>query len=173
MRATLLHWGAADGQKGYSSAAMEAPYDYFSEHLGQRFAGTHLLLDLWGCAAHMLNRPLAIEATLRQAAADAQATVLHVNLHHFHTSGGVTGVLLLAESHISIHTWPEHGFAAIDIFMCGGCNPAMAVPRIQTDFSAIRVETSTHRRGLLRHGKTLRDEVQSFDPGQTRPVCDA
>jgi S-adenosylmethionine decarboxylase len=56
---------------------------------------------------------------------------------------------LLAESHISIHTWPEHAFAAIDIFMCGGCNPAMAVPRLRADFAAQRMQTHTQRRGLL------------------------
>jgi S-adenosylmethionine decarboxylase len=128
---------------------MNQNYDYFSQTADLRYAGKHLLLDLWQCSPALLQNPCAIERSLRQAAADCGASVLHAHLHHFHSSGGVTGVLLLAESHISIHTWPEHDFAAIDVFMCGECDPDLAVPRIRADFAPARLEMHSQRRGLL------------------------
>lgn len=79
--------------------------------------GTHLLADLHGC--RHLDDPVVIEAALRAAVAAAGATLIDLRLHHFGIAQGVTGVALLAESHISIHSWPEHGYAAIDIFLCG------------------------------------------------------
>jgi S-adenosylmethionine decarboxylase len=89
--------------------------DYFVEHDGVRFAGTHLLVDIWG--ASKLDNPVHIETALREAALVAGATVLHSHFHHFTPNGGVSGVVVLAESHISIHTWPERNFAAIDVEM--------------------------------------------------------
>jgi S-adenosylmethionine decarboxylase len=79
--------------------------------------GTHLLADLHGC--RHLDDPVAIEAALRAAVTAAGATLIDIRLHHFGGHQGVTGVALLAESHMSVHTWPEHDLAAIDIFLCG------------------------------------------------------
>lgn len=84
------------------------------------YTGTHLLADLTGC--RHLDDAAVVEAALREAVAAARATLLDVKLHHFGPGHGVTGVALLAESHISIHTWPEHGYAAVDIFLCGPAN---------------------------------------------------
>lgn len=121
--------------------------DYFSERDGQRFAGTHLIVDLWE-AKHLNDAP-HIEATLREAALDAKAKVLHGHFHVFTPLGGVTGVLLLAESHISIHTWPERSFAAIDLFMCAGCDPQDGIAAIQRGFEPQRITVKTLRRGEL------------------------
>jgi S-adenosylmethionine decarboxylase len=96
-----------------------------------RAAGTHLLADFEGVAAKLLLDAAAIEDVLRQAALAAGARILHGHFHTFGAGGGVTGVLLLAESHISIHTWPEDGFAALDIFMCGAARPTLALARIE------------------------------------------
>ena len=82
------------------------------------YTGTHLLADLTGCTG--LDDAARVERALRDAVAAARATLLDVRLHHFGPGQGVTGVALLAESHLSIHTWPEHGYAAVDIFLCGG-----------------------------------------------------
>lgn len=88
--------------------------------------GRHLLLDLSGIAADTLTDQAGIERLLRDAAALADATPLAAQFHHFGAGAGITGVVLLQESHISIHTWPEHGFAAVDIFMCGETHPENA-----------------------------------------------
>ncbi len=79
--------------------------------------GLHLIADLGGGSG--LGDLALVEAALRAAAAAAHAHVLGVHLHHFGTGMGITGVALLAESHISIHTWPETGSAAVDLFVCG------------------------------------------------------
>ena len=129
-------------------AVVEARKDYFVEKDGQRFAGMHLLVDLWG--AHGLSDPDHIDRALREAAEAAGATILHSHFHHFSPDGGVSGVVVLAESHISIHTWPERDFAAIDIFMCGACDPYLSVPVLRAAFRPASVELSEQRRGLLR-----------------------
>lgn len=82
--------------------------------------GGHGLLDLYGCPPELLRDEGFLKRLLSSAAEAAGASILGSHFHTFGGSGGVTGVLLLAESHISIHTWPEHGFAAVDVFLCGG-----------------------------------------------------
>lgn len=79
--------------------------------------GTHIIADLHG-ATNLIDGP-AMFAAIRQAAELAGAVVVGERHHMFGPDEGVTGVVLLAESHISIHTWPENAFAALDIFMCG------------------------------------------------------
>lgn len=90
-----------------------------------QFAGTHLILDLWD--ARKLSDSEIVETGLRQAAEEAGATLLNLDLHCFTPNGGITGVAILAESHISIHTWPERAYAAVDVFMCGDAEPYKAV----------------------------------------------
>ncbi len=122
--------------------------DYFVERDGVRFAGMHLLLDMWG-AAHLGDQEVIGEALARAAEA-AGAAVLHIHLHSFTDSGGISGVALLAESHISIHTWPERGFAAVDIFMCGACDPRDALPVLNDIFKPRDFRVTEQRRGLCR-----------------------
>lgn len=98
--------------------------------------GTHLLADLSGIAPERLRDGAALEQLLRGAAIAAGAQVLHSHFHSFGTGMGVTGVVLLAESHISIHTWPECGFAAVDIFMCGAARPQLALGAIKDALQA-------------------------------------
>ncbi len=125
-----------------------AAKDYFVERDGQRFAGMHLLVDLWG--AENLGDPAPIDAALREAALAAGATILHSHFHHFSPNGGVSGVVVLAESHISIHTWPERNFAAVDIFMCGECDPYQSIAVLRAAFTPDRVDLDERRRGLVR-----------------------
>ncbi|GAB4373827.1 MAG: hypothetical protein Kow0062_11260 [Acidobacteriota bacterium] len=80
--------------------------------------GTHCVLELYGCADHLLNDERFLREALRRAAVEARSTLLGEISHRFEPHG-VTALALLAESHISIHTWPEHGYAAIDVFTCG------------------------------------------------------
>lgn len=121
--------------------------DYFVEKDGVKFAGTHLLVDLWGAAN--LTDPGHIDRSLREAADASGATILHGHFHHFSPNGGVSGVLVLAESHISIHTWPERDFAAIDIFMCGTCNPYDGIPALKAAFAPQSISLGEQRRGLV------------------------
>ena len=125
----------------------EVQKDYFVEKDGQKFAGMHLLVDLWG--ASNLSNPELIDQALRNAAEAAGATILHSHFHHFSPNGGVSGVLVLAESHISIHTWPERNFAAIDIFMCGACNPHDSIPALKEAFQPRSINLGEQRRGLI------------------------
>ena len=103
---------------------------------GYLASGLHLLADLHGVDPVLLRDAAAIEALLRRAALAAGARILHGHFHRFGEGGGVTGVLLLAESHISIHTWPEAGFAALDIFMCGEARPRVALEVVEAELGA-------------------------------------
>jgi S-adenosylmethionine decarboxylase len=100
--------------------------------------GTHALIDVRG--ATRLDEPAHMEAILRRAATAAGATILEAHFHHFGPQMGVTGMLMLAESHISIHTWPETGFAALDIFMCGAARIEAAISVIETAFAGAEIE---------------------------------
>lgn len=99
-------------------------------------AGQHLLLDLDATAPTLLCDVAGIERLLREAATLAGATIIHGHFHPFGPGMGVTGVLLLRESHISIHTWPENAFAAVDIFMCGDAQPRLAARHIEQGLQA-------------------------------------
>ncbi len=112
-------------------------------------SGTHWLIDCHGVAGRLLSDAARLEAMLCDAAAAAGA---HRLFQHFHRFGhapdaGVTGVVLLAESHITIHTWPDQGFAAIDLFLCGDTRPALALKRIEEELAPERIVTVRQARG--------------------------
>jgi S-adenosylmethionine decarboxylase len=119
--------------------------DYFIIRDGVRYAGTHLIIDVYG--AGRLDELDHVEAALRDAVDAAGATLLHIHLHHFTPNGGISGVAVLAESHISIHTWPECGYAALDVFMCGETNPHATVEILREAFAPERIAVEEHMRG--------------------------
>jgi S-adenosylmethionine decarboxylase len=121
--------------------------DYFVERDGVVFAGSHVLADLWG--ARNLDNIDLIEHALREAVDVCGATLLHIHLHRFTEGGGVSGVAVLAESHITVHTWPERNFAAFDIFMCGKCEPMNALPVLRRFFQPTDLRVDQHRRGVV------------------------
>lgn len=121
--------------------------DHFIRRNGVEFAGTHVLLDLWG--ASNLDNIECIEQAMRDIVTACGATLLHIHLHHFSPSGGVSGVAVLAESHISVHTWPERDYAAFDVFMCGDAQPENAVPVLKRAFFPHRIEVSEELRGRV------------------------
>ncbi len=127
-------WENQDGRK-----------DFFIEKDGERFAGTHLIVDLW--EAKGLDDLDYVEDTLRECVEAAGATLLHIHLHHFTPNDGISGVAVLAESHISIHSWPENGYAALDVFMCGAAEPHKAVEVLEARFKPSRIDVGEHRRG--------------------------
>jgi S-adenosylmethionine decarboxylase len=120
--------------------------DYFVTRNGARGAGVHLIIDLHG--ARGLSDIELIESALRRCAEAAGATLLHIHLHRFQPDG-VSGVAVLAESHISIHTWPEAGYAALDVFMCGNTQPERCVPILREAFAPKRVDVSELLRGRV------------------------
>ena len=119
--------------------------DHFVVRNGVRCAGAHLIIDLYD--AERLDDVDHIETTLRRCVDAAGATLLHIHLHHFEPNGGVSGVAVLAESHISIHTWPDVGYAALDVFMCGSANPDACIPVLREAFKAERVDVNELLRG--------------------------
>ena len=106
-----------------------------------------MIVDLWG--AQRIDELGYIEETLRECIRASGATLLHIHLHHFTPNGGVSGVAVLAESHISVHTWPESGFAAFDVFMCGDADPHKAVDVLKRAFDPARVDVGEHLRGRM------------------------
>lgn len=119
--------------------------DYFIVRDGVRYAGTHLIIDVYG--ADRLDELSHVETALRDAVDAANATLLHIHLHHFTPNGGISGVAVLAESHISIHTWPECGYAALDVFMCGEANPHATIEILREAFAPERIAVEEHMRG--------------------------
>ncbi len=124
-------------------------------------AGRHLIIDLFG--ASRLDDVGHIEQTLKRCVDVSGATLVHSHIHDLAPGCGVTGVAVLAESHISIHTWPENGYAALDVFMCGDAKPHSCIEVLEQAFAADSVVVKSHQRGLDRpaapreHGVTRRD----------------
>jgi S-adenosylmethionine decarboxylase len=125
------------------------PADHFVERDGIQFAGTHLILDFW--EAEKLDDLQVMESALRECVSQCGATLLHIHLHHFTPNGGISGVVVLAESHISVHTWPERNFAAFDIFMCGRARPEEAIAILKRAFSPKIMNISENLRGIRGH----------------------
>jgi S-adenosylmethionine decarboxylase proenzyme len=119
--------------------------------------GTHLVIDLIG--AERLDDLAHVEQMLRACVAATGATLLHIHLHHFTPNGGISGVAVLAESHISIHSWPEHDYAALDVFVCGAGDPHKAVDVMRAAFQPRRVVVGEYLRG--------------WGDGRRQPVLDA
>lgn len=111
------------------------------------YDGLHVLADFHGCTARLDDIDL-VERALTEAASIAGATVLDLKLHHFGEGEGVTGVALLAESHMSIHTWPERDYAALDLFLCGARHDIDgALDHLAKAFGPADIATRTIKRG--------------------------
>lgn len=125
--------------------ACDNSLDHFIHRDGKVFAGTHLIIDLWG--ATNLDNLEVMESALRESVEQAKATLLHIHLHHFTPNGGISGVAVLAESHISVHSWPERNYAAFDVFMCGDSEPEKAIEVLRNAFKPSDVKVDTILRG--------------------------
>lgn len=118
--------------------------------------GDHYLVDFHGCDAKVIETVEPTEKALLRAAIDCGSTIIQ---HHFHqfSPHGVTGIIVIAESHISVHTWPENGFAAVDIFTSGETmKPGVAIDILERAFRAERVDVMNFARGALVPDRGLR-----------------
>ena len=107
-------------------------------------AGAHVIVDLHG--ASNLDSERLVRDAIGEIIKQTGATLLHEYFHRF-TPNGITGVACLTESHISVHTWPERGFAAFDIYLCGDAEPERAIPILRDYFNPDRIEVRTLHRG--------------------------
>jgi S-adenosylmethionine decarboxylase len=117
--------------------------------------GRHVLAEMSGCPPEVLNDLTALEASFRKCAVDGGATVISAHFHPF-SPQGVSGVVIIAESHITIHTWPEHGYAAVDVFTCG--HPEVAEAVMALLITSLRAET-VHRTSFQRGPHTAPAEI--------------
>ena len=108
--------------------------------------GKHVLLELYDCDPNTLRFPADSERILLAAADAMGATVVDSHFHAFPVHG-VSGVVVIAESHITVHTWPEHRYAAVDVFSCGGLDLEAGIGVLVGAFSALRVERVLVLRG--------------------------
>jgi S-adenosylmethionine decarboxylase len=111
--------------------------------------GRHLLAEFYDCNSNILNNVQLVEEAMTEAAIACGATVVQKNFHHF-SPFGVSGVVIIAESHLAIHTWPEYGYSAVDLFTCGAsCDPKVAYDYLQEALGAGSAFYSELKRGLL------------------------
>lgn len=112
------------------------------------YLGTQFMIELSGCEPEILDDTVKIEALMYEAALAAEATIVNQFFHQF-SPYGVSGTIIISESHLNIHTWPEYGYAAIDIFTC---NPKLKVEKaityLKNALSAENCETTKMNRGL-------------------------
>jgi S-adenosylmethionine decarboxylase len=128
-----------------STAVLDEHVDSLMHRGDQTFAGMHITVDLYH-AKHLDNIDY-IKSVMLECIQQCGATLLHIHLHHFTPNNGVTGVAVLAESHMSVHTWPEREFAAFDIFMCGESEPELAIEILNKRFKAGSHQVKTLCRG--------------------------
>lgn len=128
-----------------------------------QITGIHCILELFECPFELLNCETAIRRAVKQAAAESGSTLLALTSHKFNPQG-VTALGLLAESHISIHTWPENGYAAADVFTCGkNCEPQRACRFLTESLQAAR-----HTLKVLHRGRSMPSNVLAFPQNQTQ-----
>ena len=122
--------------------------------------GTHLVVDAWQAPAELLNDPEAIRKALIEAITAGQATLIDLCVHQF-SPHGVTATATLAESHIAVHTWPEHGYFAADLFFCGVGDPKTAMKVLQTALQARQIKIQELQRGFV---PAVLNPISSIEP---------
>lgn len=133
--------------------------------------GRHLLVEYYGCSFQALNDLQHIEQSMQGAALAADATIVTSTFHRF-SPQGVSGVVVIQESHLSIHTWPETGYAAVDFYTCGDGKPHQAHAFLMEKLGATHAELIEVERGLMHEPSSLRLKQHMVDEnGQsTRPT---
>lgn len=126
------------------------------------YLGKQIIAELYHCDEKLLDDLDYIKKTMIEAAERAKTWIIDYKFHKF-APQGVSGVVIIAESHISIHTWPEYGYAAIDIFTCGNRSmPKLALDHLSRALKAKRVEYRKLRRGLLENVQVNGNKILDF-----------
>lgn len=111
--------------------------------------GRHILAEYYGCDIHILNDLELLQNFMREAVIESGATIIDSTFHQFNPHG-ISGVIVIAESHMALHTWPEYGYAAIDFFTCGdGVNPFKAFDYIHKKMKPTKYCSKELMRGLI------------------------
>lgn len=111
--------------------------------------GTHLLVELRDCKSEILKDLIKVKGALVSAAKEAGATIIDVSFHEFNPFG-ISGMVVIAESHLSIHTWPEYNYAAVDIFTCGDViKPEIAAHYLISQFESKNPSIVEIKRGII------------------------
>jgi S-adenosylmethionine decarboxylase len=119
--------------------------------------GRQILVEFYNCNEEIMANPELIEKYMNEAARIANATIVNSVFHHFNPYG-VSGAVIISESHLAIHTWPEYGYAAVDVFTCGSSiNPWIAFDYLEKVFEAERSESTEIPRGMV-------DKIRKFSP---------
>lgn len=124
--------------------------------------GKHLIVELYGCNRGKLKKANVVEKIMLAAAHEAKTTIVSHEFHNFNPFG-VSGMVIIAESHLSIHTWPEYAYAAVDIFTCGNTiKPKVAADFLVKAFGAKKATIKRLQRGIfsVAKGETLRHKVE-------------
>lgn len=129
--------------------------------------GRHILVEFYNCNEDVLNNVELIEKIMNEAAIEAKATIVQSNFHMF-SPHGVSGAVIIMESHLTIHTWPEYGYAAVDLFTCGDTiDPWASFEYLNTMLKAEKYESYEVPRGIIekisRYSKNKYKEIK-FKP---------
>ncbi len=123
--------------------------------------GRQILVEFYECDESSINDVMYVEQALIQATKDSNATIISHNFHKF-SPYGVSGVVVIAESHVAIHTWPEYRYAAVDIFTCGDTiDPWMIQEKLKEMFGSVNVSSMEMKRGMF---KVPKGEKLLFKP---------
>ena len=127
--------------------------DHFIVENNLVFAGKHIIIDLWGC--NFVNKIVPLKKMIKEAVKLSKANILHLHMHRFGKEQGISGVAVLAESHISVHTWPERQYIAFDIFMCGDTSPELASEYLIKTLKPKRKKIEIIKRGITKIDKKV------------------
>ena len=132
---------------------MTPPIGNMTKAPNKQYLGRHILAEFFECDPNILNNPELVEKYMLEAALECGATVVNKCFHLF-MPHGVSGVVIISESHLAIHTWPEYGYAAVDLFTCGEqCDPKISYEFLKEKFNSKDAKYSQLNRGLIDFSK--------------------
>ncbi len=131
--------------------------------MNNKYLGKHILAEFYNCDKDVLNDYQLVKKHMNMAAEMAKATIVE-SVFHLFNPWGVSGAVVIQESHLTIHTWPEYGYAAVDLFTCGEeVDPWIAFDYLKKNFKSDKTETLEVSRGIV-------DKIKKFSDGEITEV---